>query len=125
MLYPISEAQKIVVIHKLISRYILRSLAALPTLLHGARRDILPSLPLLYSNHLIQRIQSSAPQFQDSTFTHSNRNDKVIPDMTATVAKCGRQSTMLLLLNFHQKKHKLWKKTKKPSLVSECDSVHG
>lgn len=73
--------------------------------------------------------QSSVPQFHDSKFTHSKRNDKVILDIIATVPKCGRNSTMLLLLIFYQKKHKLWEKKKpnhnKTSIVSECGSVHG
>lgn len=58
--------------------------------------------------------QSSIPHFHDSTFTHCKRNEEAILDIFATVAKCGRRSTMLLLLIFYQKKHKLWKKNKKP-----------
>lgn len=57
--------------------------------------------------------QRSVPQFHDSTFTHFKRNEEVILDIIATVAKCGRKSTMLLLLIFYQKKHKLWKKNQK------------
>lgn len=57
--------------------------------------------------------QSSVPQFHDSTFTHLKRNDKLILDIIAAVPKCGRNSTMLLLEIFYQKKHKLWKKTQK------------
>lgn len=58
MLYPIFEAEKVILSHKLISaKDMLYSeiLVSSPHIHNGTRKDTSPSLPSLYPNHLFQK----------------------------------------------------------------------